>query len=266
MIVMLYRKFVPLIILILALAGCGETRTGIMDSFIFDEEGDWLIRDTVEDPNELVNGYCCNDTIPLPLAAIDTTIRGVINPVEDLDYYDLQVSGSYAGQLFLAPADDNLTIRLFSREMEEYATRLDTLPPSSTNGYQRTLWTTLYGPDIRFTLLVKSDHQDETGEYAFQWLRVEPTFLLRVEQPDSTTSWNRSGHLIEWSQSGVDGVSVALLRGPAMIEILAKNIRFLRVFPWMPGSDLEPGNDYRIMVYHTDNPQILDISDAFEIR
>lgn len=263
---MLCRKFVPLTILILALAGCDETRTGILDTFILDEEGDWLVRDVAEDPNEVVNGYCCNDTIPLPLAAIDTTIRGVINPVDDLDYYDLQVSGSYAGQLFLGPADGNLTMRLFSREMEEYEAQLDTLPPSSATGFQRTLWTTLYGPDTHFTLLVKSDDQNEIGEYAFRWLRVGPTSVLRIDQPDSTTSWNRSGlHTIEWNQSDDRAVSLALLKGPTMIEILRRNIRFVDFFLWMPGNDLDPGNDYRIMVYDSSNPQIIDISDAFTI-
>lgn len=264
---MTYRKFIPLIILILALAGCDETRTGIIDTFIFSEEGDWLIRDVIEDPNELVNGYCCNDTIPLPLAAIDTTIRGVINPVDDLDYYDLQVSGSYAGQLFLEPADDNLTMRLFSRKMEEYGAHLDTLPPSSATGYQQILWTTLYGPDSRFTLLVKSGNQREIGEYTLQWRRVGPTSVLQVNQPNSTTSWSRSGlHTIDWSQSDGRAVSLALLKGPTMIEILRRNIRFVNFFLWMPGNDLDPGDDYRVMVYDTDNPQIVDISDAFEIR
>ena len=71
---MLHRKFLPLTILILALAGCEENRTGIMDTFIFGEEDGWLVRDVFEDPNELVNGYCCNDTIPLPLAGWELSL------------------------------------------------------------------------------------------------------------------------------------------------------------------------------------------------
>ncbi len=83
---MVLRILLPATLLMLAITGCEESNTGIIDTFIFEEENNWLEEGRLDDPNEFVNERCCNDTIPKPISAIDTTIEGVINPAEDLDY------------------------------------------------------------------------------------------------------------------------------------------------------------------------------------
>ncbi len=264
---MLYRKLVPLTILILALTGCEETRTGIIDTFIFDEEGGWLERNFSEDPYELVDDRCCNDIYPLDLPIIDTTIQATIKPLADLDYYNLQVTGSFAGLLFLTPENSGLTMRLFQRSMEEFDVELDNIPPTAATNYKEVLWTTVYGLGSTFTLLVKSDGDEGMGGYTLEWERVGANTLLDVKRPRTGDSWPRAVvQNINWNQTGDYDLSAALLKGSIVVQVLARNIRQVDFLRWMPDEELEPGNDYRIMIYQTDNPQILDISDAFEIR
>ncbi len=264
---MVLRILLPATLIMLAFAGCEESNPGIMDTFIFQEENNWLEleRDWIDDPNELVNFTCCNDTIPKPIMAIDTTIEGVINPAEDLDYYDLQVTDSFAGQLFLETSNTVLTMRLFSRGMEEYQAQL--VSSSMMFGEQQILWTMVYGPDSGFTLLVKSSEQEDTGDYTIRWLRAIRTSVVTVDKPQGGESWNRTTlHTIQWTQQGGRAVSLALMKGPAMIEILAENIRFSDEFRWLPTTDLDAGDDYRIIIYDDDNPELMDISNAFELR
>lgn len=245
--------------------GCEESNTGYLDTFIFDEETDWLMRDWEGDTYELVNDICCNDTIPKPIIGIDTTILSVIYPPEDLDYYNFTVTGSDAGQLFLETSGSALAMRLFSLDLEEYPVQF--VSTFMMYGSEQTLWTAIYGLDTSFTVLVKKGDQFETGEYTLRWEQITSTPAITIRVPQGGDIWNRTIlQGIYWTLQGDREVSVALMKGPFMIQLLAENIQYIDFSQWLPTTETETGEDYRIMIYDVDNPEIMDISDAFEIR
>lgn len=259
-----YAHLILMLPFLLWLAGCGESRPDIIEKLIFSDDDRWLERDG-EDPYELVEGQCCNDYNPHPLP-IDTTIHPVIDPAADLDYFNLQITGSYAGRLVLTPEDDDIVFRVFNRSMkDEYEALVDTFsnPFADTIGWPD-YWTVLYGPSATFTVLVAGGK----GHYSLGWERIIPTTALLVEQPQAGNQWQRSfNHRIQWRMtlSGYKPVTVALIKGPVVVDVLRRNIMFVDELDWTPEEDLERGNDYRILVYLSNDPKVMDISDAFEI-
>ena len=255
----------------LVLGGCEETQPDLLEKIIFTEDASWLERDVAEDPYELVGGECCNDHIPHPLP-IDTTIQPVIEPAGDLDYFDLQITGSFAGQLFLLSERDNLTMRLFNRELQEYEEALPGIMfegqrPGSTEIGPGT-WTTLYGRDTTFTLLVQSDSRKGQGKYVLTWQRVIPVAYLAMTRPTSGDRWERGvEHTIRWNYARLDIMSfdVYLMKGAIMTGVIREALAIATELRWIPDVALEPGDDYRIMVALRDDPTAVDISNAFEI-
>ena len=263
-----HSLFIFMLPFLLWLAGCEQERPDVLEKLIFSDDDRWLERDTVEDPFELVGGQYCNDYYPYPLP-IDTVIHAVINPDDDLDYFDIQITGSYAGQLFLSSERDNIHMRLFSPniiDMEEYEFLKDTLFGLRPEHSEPVYWTTLYGPDIFLAILIAGESGSAKGDYTLEWRRVIPTTDLDLMSPGGGEQWHRMNrHTIQWCQEGNDPISVALMKGPVMIQSLKQDIRFVNELRWTPPDDLEAGDDYRIMVYLSDDPTTLDISDAFEI-
>ncbi|MEE9162620.1 MAG: hypothetical protein V3U35_06565 [Candidatus Neomarinimicrobiota bacterium] len=262
---------------ILVLGGCEETQPDLLNKIIFTDAAGWLERDVAEDPYELVDGECCNDDNPHPLP-IDTTIQPVIAPTGDLDYFDLQITGSFAGQLFLSSERDNVTMRLFSRELQEFG---EVLLDQIEEGQRRShmiaigslehpaeIWTTLYGLDTTFTLLVQSDSRKGQGGYALTWQQLIPVAHLVMTRPTSGDRWETGvEHTIRWNYGlpNVQSFDVYLMKGPIMTGIISEDPDLVDKLLWIPEGDLEPGEDYRIIVALSDDPTTMDISDAFEI-
>jgi len=248
------------------LVGCGETRRGIMDSLIFSGEDPWLDRDTVSDPQELVNGECCNDFLPYAMA-IDTTLYAAIEPQDDLDYYNIQITGSYAGQVFFFPSDlqDKVNFRIFTRQLEEYEEVY--LDSATTANGEPLVWTTLYGTDKTFTVLLGGLSGKAEGSYTIRWARVIPTTYLTIHAPTTGAMHQRGReYTIKWEHSRNEPVSFALMKGPVLVRSLKRGYdRQMSEIMWIPAEDLEPGDDYRIMVYQSHNPTALDITDVFTI-
>lgn len=259
-----HSHFIFILPFLLWLAGCEQERPDVLENLIFSDDDRWLERDTVEDPFELVGGQCCNDYYPHPLP-IDTVISAIINPDDDLDYFDIQVTDSYAGRLVLTPEDGDITFRIFNRTLnDEYNALVDTFFNPVGDNMGPDLWTVLYGPSAPFTVLVAGTR----GDYFLGWERVIPTTALLVEQPQAGNQWRRSSeHRIQWRMtlSGYKPVTVVLIKGPVVVDVLRRNITFVDELDWTPEEDLEKGADYRILVYLSNDPKVMDISNAFEI-
>lgn len=249
---------------LLMVAACEEQVPAVIDSLIFNDEGDWLDRDT-DDPYEWVDGECCNDFTPFPLAIDDSPVQGVINPASDLDYYDIRITGANAGQLLLFPGDNDLTMRLFSTDMVEHdelvlgrGMFLNEVPAQ---------WTTLIGLDSRYTLLIESANGTAAGDYILEWSRVIPVTILTINRPATNDRVQRGAEFnIRWEQDLIAAVTLALMKGPMVVDILKENINSLpHEIRWFVSEELEPDNDYRIIIYLTNEPTAMDISDVFEI-
>ncbi len=266
------RTVVPTVLAALGLLGCDQTQPELLEQFIAAGDGSWLVRDTVEDPYEWVGDRCCNDDNPNPLP-IDTIITPVIAPAGDLDWFHIRISGSFAGQLFLTAQRDNLIMRLFDSTLNVYEdVLLDTMQAAggvvSQSG--EVLWTTLYGANSAFTLLIQGDERSSEGAYELTWQRVIPVAYLTVVSPSLGNRWERgTDYRIRWSYDPADdlqGFSVYLLKGHIVIDVLKKDFPPIDELRWTPSSDLEPGSDYRIMVSLSDDPTALDISNAFALE
>ncbi len=251
--------------LLILLAGCSEQPPEILNSIIFSPNDAWLERDTVEDPYEWVDGACCNDFTPFSLAIDDSTVQGVINPASDLDYYDIRITGADAGQLFLFPRDNDLTMRLFTREVDEYKElALDT---GFLKSGEAVIWTTVVGSETSYTVLIEGASGGAEGRYSLWWRRWVPVTYLTVEGPTAGDRMQRGmERRILWQQDQPGAISLALMKGPVVIDILKRNHSVMpHEIRWIPSEDLEPGNDYRMMIYSSSDPTAVDISDAFEI-
>ena len=252
-----------LLLLVLALAGCDDKRTGILEALVLGEDGPWYERDVIEDPAELVNGVCCNDDNPFSLPA-DTTLAAVINPAEDLDYYGIEVTGAEAGILSLGVGEAELNLRLFDLDLAEYELVLDSIPQLIALGSHEQLykvWTPFYGPGERGIVLIHGDEAD----YSLGWERIVPTVGLDMLAPAGGVTWKRGEEQrIRWA-TPFDQMDVVLLKGPVMVAILKRDIEFSEELNWLPSGDLEPGNDYRIAVLQSSRPDRMEFSDAFTI-
>jgi hypothetical protein len=252
------------------LTGCDETRPGIIQKLIFSEGDQWLDRDVQDDPYELVDSLCCNDYYPYPLP-IDTTIHPVIAPAGDLDYFNLQVSGNGTGWLSLSSDEDSISMRIFSRDMEEYDFLLDTLYSSPSDNFEPSYWTTLYGPDSSFTLLIQGQSRSQEGRYSLDWKSATIEDGLKIIYPKAGYRWGRTNtETIEWASHQSDSVSAALLRGPVIVRFLKSGDEAVYnedrpELVWHIPDDLEVGDGYRIMIYLTAKPKKMNISDEFEI-
>lgn len=266
------RKHIFSIILFALLwnTGCDEISPGIIENAIMSDNDNWLERDVAEDPYELVNGQCCNDYYPNPIP-MDTEIQPVISPARDLDYFNLEIPDTvFAGQIYLSSERDNIELRLFSRDMNEYELLPDSLGSPLALGYGPTYLTTVARLDTaytRFTLLIKGETKRAQGDYVLQWQKVIPTTDLDVSRPARGELVHRAQeYTIHWSNPTTSRpVTVALMKGPVVHKILKRDLRYTRELRWTPDNDLEAGNDYRIIVYLDNNPNTLDISDAFAI-
>ena len=255
------RSLLPL--LLLALAGCDDKHSGIVEALVLGVDGPWYDRDVIEDPAELVDGVCCNDERPFPLPA-DTSLDAVINPAEDLDYYAIEVTDAEAGILYLWPLDADLNLRLFNMDLSEYELVIDTLPPTETlyPFESPPLWIPFYGPGAKGIVLV---HGDEAN-YSLGWERIVPTVGLEVLAPATGATWARGEEQrIRWV-TPYSQMDVILLKGPVMVASLKRDIRFSEELNWLPSGDLEPGNDYRIAVLPSGTPDRMEFSDAFTIE
>jgi len=267
------KRIYPLIIIVpglLWLAGCGQTQPDILENIFFTDDEDWLDRNYEEDPYERVDGRCCNDDNPHPLP-IDTTIRPVIAPAGDLDYFDIQITADSVGYLFLDSERDNIRMRLFNRELDEYELPLDTCYTSTAYVEAPFVWTILYGQDSSFTLLIKGKSRKAQGNYTLGWQPVILVDGLQIEYPRGDDRWRRSNwEEISWNSLQTGSVGVALLKGPIVVQTLKSGsdaiyMKHQPALDWRLPDDLEAGKDYRIMVYFTDNPRRMNISDEFEI-
>ncbi len=251
-----------LLLLVLALAGCDDKRSGILEALVLGQDGPWYERDVVEDPAELVDGVCCNDDNPFPLP-IDTTIAAVINPAADLDYYAIQVTGAEAGILYLYLGEADLNLRLFSLDLSEYEFVLDSLPLMDISDPVPFLpWTPFYGPGAEAIVLV---HGKKTS-YSLGWERIVPTVDMDVLAPAGGVAWVRGEEQrIRWS-TPFSHTDVILLKGPVMVAILKRAISLSDELNWVPAGDLEPGADYRIAISRRGSPDRMEFSDAFTIE
>lgn len=253
---------------LLFMVGCEETRPDLIERVFFTDDDEWLERDATRDTTELVNSECCNDFLPYPLP-IDTRIEPYIEPAADLDYFNVEVREGQAGQLFLSSERDNIELRLFSRDMQEYDFAIDTLHGSQSTAGWTVYWTALYGqaPDTNHTVLVQGESRKAQGKYELGWQQIAEDTVLQIESPVRQARWQRgSQYYVRWNLDRVEPVTVALMKGPVVVKILKRNVLFVNFWVWQLAEDLELGTDYRIMVYLSDDPTTMEISDAFEIN
>ncbi|UCD37816.1 MAG: hypothetical protein JSW54_13505 [Fidelibacterota bacterium] len=252
-------------------AGCEERQPELIQKVFFTDDDRWLDRNEDEDPYELVDGDCCNDYNPFPLS-IDTDIEPVIAPSGDLDYFDIQIPDSLPTLLFLTSERDNMSMRLFRQDMEEeYEFLLDTLHYSLDFETVPVYWTLLHGEGTTFTVLVKGDTREAQGGYTLSWRRVTPIESLEIDRPREGDQWRRSNwEIVSWSAVQGRLVTAALLRGPVVVRKLTRGSNAIYnsnrpEVDWHIPDNLKVGTGYRILVYYTANPQIMNISNEFQI-
>jgi len=267
------KRMIPLLLLLLTIGGCDSRRAGILESLLAGDADNWLDRDRVEDPYEWQNGRCCNDYTPTPLP-IDTIINAVINPADDLDYFNLDLPQNVVGLLRVGAVTDVPRMRLFSAgtsdENEEYEIATDSVwldVPSGTGtvaiAYEWT-YLTAYNRDLR--LLIQGDGSAAPVAYQMEWQRVAITVGLDLTQPSSAETWQRGElHTIAWQSSFGGGVTVGLLSDVGMVRILKRDISAANELNWTPEFDLTPGA-YRIVVYLAADPTVVEVSDVITIQ
>ena len=275
------KRYIHLIFILpflLWLAGCDETRPGIIKKFIFSDEEQWLERDASIDSLELVDSLCCNDYYPYPLP-IDATINPVIEPAGDLDYYNLQTTSSVAGWLSLWSKNENVALRIFSSGLEEYeGFQLNTFYNPEGDPTAPEYWTTLLFlspsqsfPDTSLTVLVAGESSKEKGDYTLKWHSIIEDPDLRIEYPRKEDRWRRlNWERIEWAVLPNGTVTAALLRGPVIIRFLNSGNDAIYddtepKLDWHIPDGLEEGTNYRILLFRANNPKRMNISNEFEI-
>jgi len=267
------RHYIPLVLLMLMIGGCESQRIGVLEGLLSGDEDDWLYRDPAEDPYEWQNGTCCNDYNPVFLP-LDTTISAAINPADDLDYYHINLTERIVGLLRIAADTDALGIRLFARDAEimneEFEIVVDSLwldIPSGTEtvatAYQ---WTYIVGWWKNYRLLIQGDGSAPPVAYQMEWQKVIPTVGLDLISPVSPATWQR-GELqtIEWHSSFSGGVTIGLISSVGMVKILKRDVDTASKLNWTPKIELIPGG-YRIAVYLTDDPTVVEVSDVITIQ
>lgn len=262
-------------LLVMAVA-CEEKMPGVIDSLIFNDQGDWLVRDT-DDPYEWVDGQCCNDLIPYPLS-MGAELSPLLQPEEDLDYYRITVEEGQTGKLTLWTNDDSFSpedsiyLRIFSPTLSEFEDVWLDKRPFTTGGLR--LWTVLAGPLEEFIVMVSGEFSGDRLQYQLAWERADTSNQLDLRAIQALSIGLQpldrgSEYSIDWDDnlSGGGAISIALMKGPVIKElILDEYFSPITNSPWLVSFDLEGGVDYRLLIFRTFNPTTMDISDAFEIR
>ena len=129
------------------------------------------------------------------------------------------------------------------------------------------IWTTLVGSETNYTVLIEGASGRAKGGYSLEWVRWIPVTYLTVEGPTAGDRLQRGAERrIVWQQDQPGAISLALMKGSVVIDILKRNHSVTpHEIRWIPSEDLEPGNDYRMMIYLSSDPTAVDISNAFEI-
>lgn len=262
-------------VLVMAVA-CEEQVPAVIDSLIFNDQGDWLVRDT-DDPYEWVDGECCNDLIPYPLS-MGAELSPLLKPEEDLDYYRITVEEGQTGKLTLWTNDDSFSpedsiyLRIFSPTLSEFEDVWLDKRPFTTGGVR--LWTVLAGPLEQFIVMVSGKFSGDRLQYRLAWEQADTSNQLDLRAIGALAIGLQpldrgNEYTIDWDDIRTDGskISITLMKGPVIKElILDEYFTPITSYPWLLSYDLEPGVDYRLLIFRTDNPTTMDISDAFEIR
>lgn len=257
-------KRISTILILLALLplSCEEWQPGIIDNLIFNDDTDWLERDTVDDPTELVNGVCCNDTRPYPLPA-DSTIRGVINPPGDIDYFTVKVdNASIAHQIVFKGESPLLEVALFDSALSRFQPVLDSLVYG--NG-EMELSTVIIGAGSRFIIQANGGRDDETGAYNLTWQSLAIGTQLTFNPFNDLSLWTRGEErTIKWDKALIGSVNISLIRGAVVVEHLNRYLNGTNI-QWVPPQDIEPGIGYRLIISMSSSTNIVDITDEFQI-
>ena len=119
-----------------------------------------------------------------------------------------------------------------------------------------------------FWVLMQSDSRKGQGGYTLVWQRVIPVAHLAMTRPTTGDRWE-SGveRTIRWNydRQNVQSFDVYLMKGAIMTGVIREDLAIATELRWIPETDLEPDDDYRIIIVLSDDPTTMDISDAFEI-
>ncbi len=257
-------KHINTIIILLALftLSCDEWQPGLIDNLIFNDDNEWIERDTEDDPTELVDGVCCNDTRPYPLPA-DVTIRGVINPSGDIDYFSVNVDSASVGQQIVFMGESPfLEFALFDSSLSRFEPVLDTLIFGSG---ETILSTVVIGAGSRFIIQANGGGNDETGAYNLTWQSLEIGTQLTFYPLNDLSSWLRGEErIIRWDKALIGRVNISLIRGAVVVEHLDRFLDETNI-QWAPPQDMESGTGYRLIISLSSSPHIVDITDEFQI-
>ncbi|MFC1481912.1 hypothetical protein ACFL6E_06685 [Candidatus Neomarinimicrobiota bacterium] len=260
--------FFILALLMVLTSGCEETRPGVINNLIFNDDTEWVDRNWSEDPAEWVDGECCNDFIPYPLG-VDTALTARIEPAADLDWFEIRTEDSLGGALFLSSDIESIIFRVFDENQQEYELLTDTLTTYTRLGISDPVyWTPLAGDSLAYYVLVQSKDQSDTGNYKLIWSQQQRDSQLAITRPTSSDILiHGSFYVIQWNDPTDRMVSLALLKEGVMVSIIGRNLSgSLQNFQYAADPGLEPDTTYRIMLYQSNDPQIMDISNVFEIR
>ena len=258
------------VLLMLLISGCDENRPGVINDLIFNDDTDWVDLDSRgADPTELVNDECCNDFIPLPIV-IDTSLTARIEPADDLDWFKLQTTDTTGGVISLSPGAESINFRLFDGQQQEFEVLIDTLSTYLLRPLYDgpVYWTPLAGESRTYYVLVQSDDEADIGGYSLIWSQQQRNSQLTIKRASlSTIQIIGSEYVIQWDDPNNRRVSLALLRDGIMVSPLGKDLSgSMHELQYRVDADREPDSTYQIMLYQSNDPQIMDISNVFTIR
>jgi hypothetical protein len=256
------------VLLTILITGCDENRPDVINNLIFNDDTEWVDRDINADSTEWVAGECCNDFIPYPLG-MDTSFTARIEPADDLDWFEVRTADSLGGVLFLSSDAESIKFRIFNGDQQEYELLLDTLSTYIRRGiYDPVYWTPLAGESPAYYVLVQSDDEADTGSYKLFWSQQQRDSQLTITRPTTDDILiTGSYYIIQWDSPVDQDVSLAMLKDGILVSIIGRNLDGSeQEFQYLVDSDLEADTSYRIMLYQSDDPQIMDISNVFEIR
>lgn len=112
---------------------------------------------------------------------------------------------------------------------------------------------------------IKIESIDIPEIYNLQGFKAtDPTISL--VQPDANTKWNiNREYTIEWNSTDIDRVDIGLLQdGNWVLDITYAHLNN-ESQPWDIPQSLTPGTNYQVKISYADFPEIMVISDNFEI-
>lgn len=265
---MRYNIILLPVLLIILITGCDETRPGLINDLIFNDDTDWVDRNSNADPAELVDGECCNDFIPFPLGE-DSSLTARIDPLDDLDWFELQTGDSLAGALFFSTLVPSINFRVFDGQQQEYELLVDSLQSYARYDiYYPVTWVVFSGRNSTYNVLVQSQGELEAGDYRLIWAQEPLVSPLALSYPKAGAVLIRGlPYKVKWTDALEGPVSLALLKDGLMVAVIVNQITsFTHELQYHFDTGLDPGTAYQIMVYRTNDPHIMDVSDEFEIR